>query len=200
MRIKEYDDIFSDPRMTKSKRRKIINTYKWMKRRTDGKIARCLQYKGLFLCDKIEFYKWTQSNDDFHNQYDFWLENGKQRRFAPSISKEDQGYALGTIQWLPFGEHASLDNSRREWTEEHSKRRSESIKGRKHSPETKELMSSQRRDSSWKARLVMNKDTGEVYPTISTAARDYGINRSTLVAQLNERIKNKTNLIFVNKV
>lgn len=50
---------------------------------------------------------------------------------------------------------------------------------------------------SYKDTRVIDIETGEIYKTISSAARAYNLNPSTLKEYLNERLFNKTSLMFL---
>ena len=111
----KWDHVFTDPRMTKAKRLKILNTYHGMTRRVSGKCVKAPQYKGIPLCGLEDFAHWSQSDDDFHYQYDAWEANGKNRSSTPSIDKEsyDTGYMLGFMNWIPLRDNVSKANKER---------------------------------------------------------------------------------------
>ena len=73
--------------------------------------------------------------------------------------------------------------------------------GKKHSEETKIKLSLSRKGKSkgsenYASKIVLNTDNGIYYDTISEASIIYGFNSSHLSRILNNKIKNKTNLIL----
>jgi len=49
------------------------------------------------------------------------------------------------------------------------------------------------------ARKVINNDTGKIYPTVTSAAKDMGLKYSTLAAMLCGQNPNKTSIIYYEK-
>lgn len=70
--------------------------------------------------------------------------------------------------------------------------------GKNHSKETKKKISEGRIGSKhWRSRKVLNAVTGEIYSTVTEAAKSIGINRGYLSNMLSGKSKNKTNFKYI---
>jgi len=65
-------------------------------------------YKGLPICSKQEFYKFSLNDPNFIRLWASWVYIGYESRLTPSINRIDpkQGYELDNMEWLTWSENS----------------------------------------------------------------------------------------------
>ncbi len=90
----------------------LMRSYRNMLGRTRGLTTRSNHlYKGLPICKKEDFYKWSMEKDSgFLNLLENYKESGFERSLAPSVDRIDkyQGYLLENMRWLTISENVSM--------------------------------------------------------------------------------------------
>lgn len=86
----------------KTKKGKIVITYKDMKARVLGQTGRGHQYFGLPICKKEEFYDFCFNDPIFNKLFEKWENSGYDEFYKPSIDREipEKGYVLSNIRWV----------------------------------------------------------------------------------------------------
>lgn len=90
----------------------LMRAYRNMLGRTKGLTTRSNHlYKGLPICEKEEFYKWSmQSDSGFLELLENYRKSGFERSLAPSVDRKDKyrGYLLDNMRWMTISENVSL--------------------------------------------------------------------------------------------
>jgi len=99
----------STKKYEKTKKGKLVRTYRNMLSRTKGILKKKVHlYGGLPILDKEDFYSWSLENKDFHETFEKWVESGYEKRFSPSIDRLDtsEGYVVGNMRWVTHSENS----------------------------------------------------------------------------------------------
>ena len=90
----------------------LMRAYRNMLGRTRGLTSRSNHiYKGLPICEKEEFYKWSMQPDSgFLELLENYRESGFERSLAPSVDRKDkhEGYLLDNMRWVTISQNVSL--------------------------------------------------------------------------------------------
>lgn len=92
----------------RTKEGRVISCYAAMKNRVEGKTNRAIYYKGLDICDRSDFIRWSLADPTFNRLFEEWETEGFSRRLVPSIDRRDtfMGYTLDNLQWLTLSNNA----------------------------------------------------------------------------------------------
>ena len=97
-------------RYEKTKKGFLVRAYRNMKSRINGiQKTKHHLYRGKYILDKDQFYKWSLENKDFHRLFKTWEGSNYDRKFTPSIDRIDPeiGYEVDNMQWITFSENCS---------------------------------------------------------------------------------------------
>jgi len=91
----------------KTKRGFIGSTYTNMDSRVKGRNKPWL-YKGLDICDRMEFVEWTMNDRMFNILFDTWERSGYDMKLTPSIDRinSSRGYTFDNMGWITHSENS----------------------------------------------------------------------------------------------
>jgi hypothetical protein len=94
-------------RYRKTKRGYLSKTYTNMDSRVKGRNKPWL-YKGLPICDRVDFIEWSTDDRMFNSLFDEWERSGYELKLAPSIDRLDPngGYTFGNMGWITQSENS----------------------------------------------------------------------------------------------
>ena len=92
----------------KTKRGFVGNTFSNMMSRVQGKNKPWL-YKGLPICERADFVKWTLEDRMFNMLFDEWERAGYDMKLTPSIDRLDSlhGYTFDNMGWITHSENST---------------------------------------------------------------------------------------------
>lgn len=92
----------------------LMRTYRNMTNRVKGIVKKSSKaYKGLPICNKEEFYKWSlEPETGFLKLLDEYEDSGYERCLSPSVDRKDSklGYTLDNIRWMTLSKNSSLSS------------------------------------------------------------------------------------------
>lgn len=91
----------------KTKKGYLSTTYTNMDGRVKGRSKPWL-YKGLPICGRTEFIKWSINDRMFNMLFDAWERSGYDTKLSPSIDRLDSngGYTFGNMSWITHSENS----------------------------------------------------------------------------------------------
>ena len=88
----------------------IMRVYRNMKSRVSGvQKQKHHLYKGKYLLNKEDFYKWALSTDSkFHDLFLEYITSDRDRKKAPSVDRIDssRGYEIDNMEWVTHSENS----------------------------------------------------------------------------------------------
>lgn len=109
----------SQRRMREAKWRKesprgfLLTRYKTIRQRVTGvRKNKAHLYKGLPLCDKEEFIRWSLKDEAFKELHKQWLESGCSLKATPSVTRVEgeDGFVVGNMEWTNYSMSSSLSS------------------------------------------------------------------------------------------
>jgi hypothetical protein len=87
----------------------LVRMYRNMQSRTCGiQKKKAHLYKGLYLLERQDFYKWAKENDVFWKLYQHWVKSSYDRKLTPTVDRIDSeiGYSLNNMEWVTHSENS----------------------------------------------------------------------------------------------